>query len=404
MSTTTAERRAELAQKARAFPAGSFRAAGLGATAVGLVLLLIALHDHAARVWWAYHANFVFWLGLAQAGVVVAATQKLARGHWSGLVIRFAEASVAFLPVAVGLFFLSIAGRVHIYPWITEPRTDLAWWLRPVWFYLRDGAVLLLMTWLSWRFVRRDVAPDQAELATGRAVDPSEAEQGRITRDAALVVIAYAFGLSLIAFDTVMSLAHKWVSNLYGAFYFMGSFLSALMWLAVVSVRMRRSMGLEQLYTVRQQHDLGKLCFGFTVFWAYLMFAQFLVIWYGNLPEETYFIFYRLWGPWRPIGAAVFLMVFLIPFVGLLGVKPKRSAPWLLAIALVSLAGIWLERYYEVVPSLNGGAGPAFGLPELGALFFVGGLYVLSFSWFAGRYPMLSPRLAADTLERERGH
>jgi hypothetical protein len=396
--------RTDLVQKAKAFPVASFRMIGLGATAIGLVLLLISLKGNAARAWQAYHFNFIFWLGLAQASVVVAATQKLAKGRWSGLVIRLAEASVAFLPVAVVLFFLSFFGRTYIYPWVLEPRTDLGWWLNPTWFYLRDGAVLALLAWLSWRFVRRDMAPDLAELAGGQPLEPSEAERGLIARDAAFVAISFAFGLSLIAFDCVMSLAHKWVSNLYGAFYFMGSFLTALMWLAVLSVRMRQRMGLEDLYSRKQQHDLAKLCFGFTVFWAYLMFSQFLVIWYGNLPEETYFIFYRLWGAWRPIGIAVFLMIFVIPFIGLLGEKPKRTPAWLLAIALVSLAGVWLERYYEIVPSINGGGGPALGVPELGGLLFFGGLYALSYSWFASRYPMISPRLAADTLEREHGH
>jgi hypothetical protein len=403
MSTATVSR-ADLAQKAKAFPVATFRVIGLGATAIGFVLLLISLRGQAARVWQAYHFNFIFFLGLAQAGVVFAASQKLAKGRWSGLVIRLAEASVAFLPVAVVLFFLSFLGRTYIYPWIAEPRTDLGWWLKPTWFYLRDGAVLVLLAWLSWRFVRRDVAPDVAEVESGKPVDLSEAERGLITRDAALVTVGFAFGLSLIAFDLVMSLAHKWVSNLYGAFYFMGSFLTALMWLAVLSIRMRARMGLEDLYSRKQQHDLAKLCFGFTVFWAYLMFSQFLVIWYGNLPEETYFVFYRLWGPWRPFGVAVFLMVFVIPFVALLGEKPKRSPGWLLAIALVSLGGVWIERYLEIVPSINGGAGPALGVPELGGLLFFAGLYALSYSWFASRYPMVSPRLAADTLEREHGH
>jgi hypothetical protein len=404
VSVTTTVNRTELAQKARAFPAASFRVLGLGATAVGLVLLLLNLRDHPDRVWSAYHFNLVDWLGLAMGSVVFAASQKLAKGHWSGVIIRLAEAAVAFLPVAVALFFVSFFGRAYIYPWVSEPRTDLGWWLTPVGFYLRDGTVLALIAWLSWRFVRADLAPDIRELSTGKPVETDVEEKGRISRDAAFVVLGFAFGLSLFAFDAVMSLAHQWVSNLFGAFYFMGSFLAALMWLAVLSVRMRSGMGLGALYSSKQQHDLAKLCFGFTVFWAYLMFAQFLVIWYGNLPDETYFIFFRLWGAWRPIGIAVFLMVFLIPFVGLLGEKPKRSPAWLMAIALISLSGVWLERYFEIVPSISRGAPPALGIPELGAVLFFGGLYALSYSWFAGRYPMLSPRLAADTLEREHSH
>jgi len=133
-----------------------------------------------------------------------------------------------------------------------------------------------------------------------------------------------------------------------------------------------------------------------------MMWAQYLVIWYGNLPEETYFLFYRLIGPWKPVGVAVFLLVFLLPFVALLGAKPKQHPPTVLAVALVSLVGIWLERYLEVVPSINGGAGPAIGVPELGVTLLFAGLFLLSLGWFAARYPMLSPRLATDTLERER--
>ena len=129
--------------------------------------------------------------------------------------------------------------------------------------------------------------------------------------------------------------------------------------------------------------------------------SQFLVIWYGNLPEETYFIFYRLIGQWKPVGVAVFFLVLVIPFVGLLGVKPKKSPPILLAFAATSLVGIWLERYLEIVPSINGGAGPTIGVPEVGVTLLFGGLYLLAIGWFAARFPMISPRLAADTLERE---
>ena len=221
-------------------------------------------------------------------------------------------------------------------------------------------------------------------------------------RAAAVLVVAYAFGYSLLAFDLIMSLAHKWVSSLFGVFYFMGSYLAALMALAVLAIAVRRRMGLDAVFSSRQQHDLGKLCFGFTVFWAYLMWSQFLVIWYGNLPEETFFIFYRLIDPWRPFGIAVFLLVFVLPFIGLLGVKPKKSSLLLTTFALVSLLGIWLERYLEIVPSINGRAGPALGVPEIGVALLFGGLFLASRGWFGARYPMLPPRLAADALERER--
>jgi len=393
--------RADLSQKARQAPVARFMLVGAIAAILGGIVLALGLRGgHPERTWWAYHANFMFWIGLAQGMVVFAATQKLAKGHWSGVIIRFAEAGVAFTTVAVVLFIGLFIGRQYIFTWIHEPRPDVGWWLTTNWFFLRNGAILAVLSWLSWRFVRRDTAPDVRELAAGAAVDRKE-DAGPISRDAAILVLAYAAGHSLLAFDLMMSLAHKWVSNLFGIFYFMGSFLAALMMLAILSIMLRRTMGLDGIYSKRQQHDLGKLCFGFSVFWAYLMFSQYLVIWYGNLPEETYFIFYRLAGAWRPIGIAVFFLVFLIPFIGLLGEKPKKFAPTMLAFAIVSLAGIWLERYLEIVPSINHGAGPAIGVPEAGMALFFGGLFLLSWGWFAARYPIISPRLAADALDRE---
>ena len=399
MSVATVSR-SDLVQKARQAPVARFAlfgafAAGLG----GIILVLGLLGGNPERTWWAYHANFVFWVGLAQGMVVFAATQKLAKGHWSGVIIRFAEAGAAFTTVALLLFIGLIIGRQYIFTWIHEPRPEIGWWLTNKWFFVRNGAILAILTWLSWRFVRRDTAPDVRELV-GETVARTE-DAARISREAAILILAYAFGYSLLGYDLIMALSTKWVSNLFGAFYFMGSFLAGLMMLAVLSIVLRRTMGLAGIYTSRQQHDLGKLCFGFSVFWAYLMWSQYLVIWYGNLPEETYFIFYRLYGAWRPIGIAVFLLVFLIPFVGLLGMKPKLFAPTMVGFALVSLAGIWLERYLEVVPAINRGAGPAIGLPEIGVALFFGGLFFLSWAWFASRYPIISPRLAADALERE---
>ena len=400
MSLATVNR-SELIQKARQAPLARFMLFGTFAAGLGAIVLLLGLlSGHPERTWWAYHTNFVFWVGMAQGMVVFAATQKLAKGHWSGVIIRFAEAGAAFTAVAVVLFVGLIVGRQYIFTWIHEPRPEVGWWLTNKWFFARNGAILVVLSWLSWRFVRHDTAPDVREVTGGQVVARTE-DAARISRDAAILILAYAFGYSLLGYDLIMSLATKWVSNLFGAFYFMGSFLAGLMLLAVLALVLRRAMGLGGIYTSRQQHDLGKLCFGFTVFWAYLMWSQFLVIWYGNLPEETYFIFYRLYGVWRPVGIAVFLLVFLIPFIGLLGVKPKLFAPTMVGFALVSLVGIWLERYLEVVPAINGGAGPAIGLPEIGVTLFFGGLFFMSWAWFASRYPIISPRLAADALERE---
>ncbi len=273
--------RSDLVQKARQAPVARFALFGaIAAILGGIVLALGVIGRHPERTWWAYETNFVFWAGLAQGMVVFAATQKLAKGHWSGVIIRFAEAGAAFTTVAVVLFIGLFIGRQYIFTWIHEPRPEVGWWLTSKWFFVRNGAILVALSWLSWRFVRHDTAPDVRELGGETVVRTEDAP--RISRDAAFLILAYAFGYSLLGYDLIMSLSTKWVSNLFGAFYFMGSFLAGLMALAILSILLRRTMGLAGIYTSRQQHDLGKLCFGFTVFWAYLMWSQFLVIWYGG--------------------------------------------------------------------------------------------------------------------------
>jgi hypothetical protein len=184
----------------------------------------------------------------------------------------------------------------------------------------------------------------------------------------------------------------------------MGAFLGAHMLLVLMMLYGAAHLGVSDLVSPKQRHDLGKLCFGFTVFWTYLMWAQFLVIWYGNLPEETGFVFARLWGHWLPVGKAVFLGMFLVPFFGLLGVAPKKTRVTLGFFAVVSLVSFWLERYLLVMPSVSALPGPVVGLPELGPTLLFLGLYLLTYALFARTFPMISPRLAEITLERERSH
>ena len=168
--------RSDLVQKARQAPVARFALFGaIAAILGGIVLVPGVIGGHPERTWWAYHTNFVFWVGLAQGMVVFAATQKLAKGHWSGVIIRFAEAGAAFTTVAVVLFIGLIIGRQYIFTWIHEPRPEVGWWLTNKWFFVRNGAILVALSWLSWRFVRHDTAPDVRELGGETVVRTEDA-------------------------------------------------------------------------------------------------------------------------------------------------------------------------------------------------------------------------------------
>ena len=425
MSPGTVHQR--LIERSLAGKYGLFMGVGGGCAGLGLILFLLALTgDEAPRAWQLFHVNWLYFTGLAGGSVAFTAVQKITNAKWSGLVIRFAEASVAFLPVSlVGLLLTFTFGYHAVYGPMEAAAHSMphskAVWLSWPFMFGRLGVGLILLTWVGWKLIRADLVPDM--LATRGVVGPGRrslferwtrgydgtppaalAQYDLLRRLAPLYVVLYAIVFSLVAFDGIMALQPHWFSNLLGGFYFMGSFLGAHMLLALMSMYGAAHLGISDLISPKQRHDLGKLCFGFTVFWTYLMWAQFLVIWYGNLPEETGFVFSRLWGEWLPLGTTVLVGMFIIPFFGLLGVAPKKVRVTMGFFASVSLLSLWLERYLLVMPSVTAFPGPMFGLPELGPTLLMLGCYLLAYALFARTFPMVSPRLAEITLDRERGH
>ncbi len=424
MHDPTAIRR-RLAQHAVSGSWGMLRGLAIGIAFLGVGLLAVALsrgEEGTARAWHLFHVNWLYFTGLSGGLVALAAVHKVAHARWSGLLIRFAQAGVAFFPISfVGFLLIFTLGYDHIFPVFHGLGHGKELWLSYPWMFTRLFIGLGGLFVLGWRFVRLDMVPDAHEVgpvATGArqaaaqklsldydgSAESLARVEDRVGRMAAGYIVVYALVFTLVAFDLIMALQPHWFSNLLGGFYFMGSFLGAhmaLVWLMFIGGAVT---GIGALISGHQRHDLGKLCFGFTVFWAYLMWSQFLVIWYGNLPEETGFVFARLWGPWRPIGTAVFAGLFIIPFAGLLGVAPKKYPVTLGLLALISLDALWLERYLMVMPSVTASHGPLFGAPEIGATALLLGLFLLSYTLFAGRFPMVSPRQGLVTIERELHH
>jgi len=426
MSPTLRER---LAQRAVAGRFDLFIGVGAGLAIFGLILFvrsLLAGPASADRAWQLFHVNWIYFTGLSAGSVAFAAVQKITNAKWSGMIIRFAEACVAFLPISLlGLVIIYTVGYDSIYGPMEAALHDLqhskAVWLSHDFMFARLGLGLLALTLIGWKLVWADMKPDMYVVQAAATEERRERYQrwsrgydqasgtvvqheARIRRLAPIYAVLYAYVLTLVAFDGIMALQPHWFSNLLGGFIFMGAFLGAHMLLALLMIYGSAHLGVADLVSPKQRHDLGKLCFGFSVFWTYLMWSQFLVIWYGNLPEETGFVFARLWGHWLPIGKAVFLGMFLIPFFGLIGVAPKKTRVTLGFFATVSLMALWLERYLLVVPSVTALPGPAFGVPEVGPTLAFAGLFLLSYALFGRSFPMISPRLAELTLDHERGH
>jgi hypothetical protein len=324
-------------------------------TAIGVVAFALALlHGDAARAWQAYLVNLLFFLGIAQGGVIVSVAAYLAQGRWAGVAqYRLSEAAVGFLPLGFILFWGLYFGRTLIFPWVLHPVPGKAEWLNTPFLFARDGFALLVMTVLSLALVHVSRREDSCHWAA----DPSNIEMppAAIRRLAPAVGLMYAATYSLIGFDLVMSLAPQWRSTLFGAYFFEGAFLSAIAAMGFTAVILRARLGANNLFTDPQVlHDLGKFTFAFSVFWVYLLFAQYIVIWYGDIPVETFFIVQRVYyAPWEALSYVVVILMWVMPFLVLLGVRPKRTPVILGTVTLGVMVGVWIERYVLVVPSLS---------------------------------------------------
>lgn len=329
---------------------------------VGVVTFAAALATgQAARAWQAYLLNLLFWTGIAECGVVFSAAYQITRGQWSGTLRRMAESLWFFLPVAVALFLvLMLFGARSVFWWAAGPAGEKGHWLNVPFVTLRGLAVFAVVFSVSIAYVYCSQRPAR--------------DHGRTAVLAPLVVIAFGVGFSLLGFDLVMSLDPHWYSTLFGWYFFVGAFYSLLAWLAVSACAFRKAWGLERHLDAAQSHDLGKLLFGFCLLTGGFLWAQWLVFWYGNLPEEVRYVIRRYYEmPYAPAAWVMTYGGFVLPMVVLLSQALKRN-PKLLAVAGGwILVMMWLERYVWIVPSVWKGEGAPWLIEALISAGFLGG-------------------------------
>lgn len=353
--------------------------------------------------------NFLFWGGIAQAGVTWAAIVHMARGQWGGTMIRLALMQVLFTPVTLILFIVIALTAGHIYPWVDA--TDLhggfkAWWLQLDFVIIRDGIGLLVLTILNLLFAYHTLRPEAGTLKqVGSIPCPafltrgwrgSDEERKRSRRILAAItpalIITYACVYSLLAFDMIMSLEYHWFSTLFGGYYFITTLYIGIAVMIIVAALLRDRLGLGKFLGKKQFHDIGKLMLGFCLLSAYFGWSQYLVIWYGDLSEETEYIIHRVgepnpndpveyahfsgnqpdwpeWNlvtPWINVTRIVLIVGFVIPFLLLLVQRWKMIPAVIGSIAVLPVVAGFFERNLLILPPLRPDAGGfPIGIPEI---------------------------------------
>jgi len=367
--------------------------AGLGLALVGGALLLVFGSAHPQRFFAAWLVAFVFFLSIALGCLYFALIHTAMTGSWGVVVRRVAENAAATLPL-FALLFLPVAFGLHsLYHWSHPDAVAHDALLRFKQPYLNERfffarAALYFVVWSGIALWFRRLSRRQDESS-----DPQLA--ARLRRYSGALLIPLALTHTFAAFDWVMSLAPHWYSTIFGVYAFAGGLVAGFALTALAAVAFQRS-GLVPGITTEHFHDLGKLLFAFTVFWAYIAFCQFFLIWYGNIPEETIFYRVRLAGGWKLVTIALAVGHFALPFFFLMSRTVKRNAATLVAAALWLLAMHYVDVYWLVIPSIEGlGARP--GIVDVAAMLAVGGAFLGAFGWLMVRSPLVpqgDPRLA----------
>jgi hypothetical protein len=343
--------------------------------ALGAVTLGVGLFLDPQRTWANVLLASIYLIELSTGSLVLLALLYVSGARWSVPLQRLPEALAAALPVGgVGLMAVLLF-RPSLYAWTTPgaegagPASPLrSFWLDRPFFLLR--ALAYLGIWLTFAvlIVRNSWSQDRTD-------DPTPTR--RNTRLAAGFLVAFGITCWLSSYDWLMSLEPDWVSTIFPVYHFAGLFLSGLAAVVFMAACFRRVGPLQPFVTAERLHDLGTLLFGFSSFWMYTWFCQYLLIWYTNHPEETAYFRWRSVGPWPGLLLVALALNWGIPFAVLLFRDAKRSPVILATVALAVLAGRWVDLFVIIVPSQREMLADPVGI-EAGLMLGAAGLFGLT--------------------------
>ena len=345
----------------------------LGIAAIAGLLLSVAaifiFEPDSSRIWANVLLNNLLFLGIALGAAFFLAVHRIAWSGWHTALQRIPEALTTFLPVAFLLMALVYFGMGDLYHWSHADLHDPVLEAKSAWLNLPFFFIRMVLYFAGWIVLTRGMRKQ-----TDALMDSGEIRfHNRRRIFAGLFLVFFAITVSTSSWDWIMSIDAHWYSTIFGWYVFIGMFVTSLAFMIVLIWFLKRA-GYLAFIRVDHMHDLGKLLFAFSIFWTYLWFSQYLLIWYGHIPEETaYFIQRR-----EDFELLFFLNLglnFIVPFFGLMKLDLKKKLNWLAGVAGVVLIGHWIDYFQMIMPGAAG-EHAGIGVLEIAMTLFYAGVFL----------------------------
>jgi hypothetical protein len=349
------------------------------ALTVGVLALALSAVGAAAspqQFFRSYLVAYLFWFGIPMGSLAILMIHHVAGGAWGAVIRRVLESSTRTVPALALLFVPLLFGIGSLYEWAHPAEVahdallqEKAMYLNVPFFLLRTAAYFVVWCVLVHYLNRWSLEQDTSSAP-------------RLVRRLELLsrggLVALVGTMSFAAVDWMMSLEPHWFSTIYGLVVMGGQLLVGMAFTICILLSLTERGPLDRVVSDEHFHDLGKLMLAFTMLWAYFAFSQLLIVWSGNLPEETPWYLKRMAGGWQYLGAAIIILQFLLPFFLLLSRRRKRDAGRLARVALLIIAASFVNLFWLVVPAFYPGKFSLHWL-DIACLVGVGGLWLWAF-------------------------
>ncbi|MEX1055884.1 MAG: hypothetical protein WED81_07625 [Rhodothermales bacterium] len=320
--------------------------------ALGLVISLVGWATNPHQFYFSYLVGWTFCVSLALGALFFVLIQHLTKAKWSLVVRRIAESMLWSFPMLALLGIPILFGMHDLYHWTHEDViahdaviAGKTAYLNIPFFVARLAFYFLIWSVIGYKLYKLSLRDD---------INPDPLIPAKQRRVSAWGLVVTAVTTAFASYDLLMSLDPHWFSTIFGVYIFSGAFMSIHALIALISITARKARGgLRHVVTKEHYHDLGKMMFAFTVFWTYIAFSQYMLIWYGNIPEETIFYRHRLEHGWELHSAILLICHFIIPFLVLLPRSSKRSIPVLTVMGIWLLTMHWFDLHWIAMPVLH---------------------------------------------------